>query len=205
MISDRWVGAIMALVVAALVPTVLHSYVDWRVDNDRPATEVPLQLDEFAGVSQDAGRSWLRDGFAAIDWIHREYTAPGAIPVSLLVARSFDAKRLFHHPEKAVPYARFTEPVGVVQIASNGRYFPVHLLRGESGAVAAYCLVYDGDFVASSLLFQFRLARQALVQPRKPMTLLFAYDSSRKKARRTEQSPAVRLVVAATREYLQKR
>ena len=202
MIAGRWAGPVLAILLAALVPTVLHTYGDWRSDAGRPASDVPLQLGHFVGKTAGGEHAWLREAFATSDWLHRRYTGPDGAALELLIVRSYDAKRLYHHPEKATPFARDMALSGIAHV-SAGRDVPVHVLTSERGAAAAYALLYDGVFVADPLWFQVRAATRSLVQPRRPMTLFLVYDRrGAADAAALTESRTGRLLQAALQSYL---
>jgi hypothetical protein len=196
---------VLALLLAALVPTVLHTYGDWRSDAGRPATAVPLRLGDFVGRAVGGENSWLRDAFATSDWLHRRYTGPDGAALELLIARSYDAKRLYHHPEKAIPFTRDMVLSGVAHVSAGGDV-PVHVLTSERGAAGAYALLYDDVFVADPLWFQVRAAARSLVQPRRPMTLFLVYDRrGETDAGTLTGSRTGRLLRAAIQSYLSER
>jgi hypothetical protein len=201
-IASRWARPVLALLLAALVPTVLHTYGNWRSDAGRPASDVPLRLGSFDGKAAAGDHAWLREAFATSDWLHRRYTGPDGASLELLIARSYDAKRLYHHPEKATPFARDMVLSGLAHVPV-GRAAPAHVLTSERGATAAYALLYDGEFVGDPLWFQVREAARSLVQPRRPMTLFLVYDRRGKAdASAFTASRAGRLLQAAIQGYL---
>ena len=133
------------------------------------------------------------------DWIERTYTSPGD-EVVLTVLRSYDLKKLYHHPELDVAYGTPFLRQETRRFARNPE-IPVHVLYSDTdrGSIAVYVLHYDGGFVADPLMFQLRTASDLLFSGRKPMTLLFARDLNAPSAANVESLPVVNLLFAAVR------
>ena len=81
---------------------------------------------------------------------------------------------------------------------------PVHALYTDTdgGAVAAYVLYSDGEFVADPLWFQLRTAVRLLVEGRRPMTLFFVHDVSAPPNPSLAALPAVTLLFDAIDAFL---
>jgi len=191
--STRYVPAILALVALALVPTIVHTYVGVVAADGHSTAVIPWQLDGVAGIDTNRSAAWVKETFGADDFIERRYAG-----ATLFVARSYDAKRLYHHPELGVAYGIHYETARVIRIPSPSGEIALHLLEGDR-AVAAYAVVHDGTFVEDPIRFQVRQALSMLVNPRKPTTLFFAHSSG---ASPPAESPAVRVVVAAVESFM---
>jgi hypothetical protein len=173
--STRYVAPVAFLLVLALVPTVLHGYLGLRQDDGRRAASVtaPPSLVELAGAKSRTP-DWAERRLATRDFTERTFATPEG-EVRLSVARTYDAKKVYHHPELAVAYGLDLPRTSVERLASMPGV-PVHVLRAAEGGprkMVCYALHYGDGFVDNPLWFQFRLAGEMLVGGRKPMTLFF--------------------------------
>ena len=116
--------------------------------------------------------------------------------MTVLAVRSYDMKRLYHHPELAVTDHEY-ETGHVIQVEQDGVPVDVHVLPGMNKGMAAYALVYRGATVASPYLFQLTVAPDLLLGGQRPLTLVFAEDVGGDPSAPADQSPAVQSVVAA--------
>ena len=114
------------------------------------------------------------------------------------MARSYDPKRLYHHPELGVAYGRRFDSPSIVQAAAGSRSVPIHVLSGEDG-LACYALLYDGEFVESPLRFEAGHILGTLISPQKQMTLFFAHG---RVTPRPMTSPVVQVLLAAIDSFL---
>jgi hypothetical protein len=196
-ISARFALPTACLLAIALVPTTIHTYRADVLDDGLTATAVPEVLDGMPSTPTDRKAAWVRNILDSTDWIERTYQVAGD-DVELFVGRSYDAKRLYHHPELALLRGTETEPAGVERLPAR-MDVPLHVLRtardGRRG-VAVYVLIYDGRLIENPVLFQLRTSAELLVSRRRPMTLLLASDLS---GRREDlaSAPATRVVLAA--------
>jgi hypothetical protein len=175
MISHRFGPAVCVLVAFALVPPFIHSYAGAASDGLH-ARSIP---EELAGFSSSAARKdsrWGKEAFDSDDWIARTYRREGS-EVSLSVVRSYDLKRLYHHPELAVAYGTSFVAHETLRLPAHAE-IPLHVLRSGEGwhTVAVYVLHYDGRYVEHPIAFQLRTAGELLFSRRKPMTLFFAHQ-----------------------------
>jgi hypothetical protein len=135
----------------------------------------------------------VRELFGADDFIERRYD-----DTTLFVARSYDLKALYHHPELGAAYARSYDTHRVQQVSTPDGPVAMHVLTG-TGGLACYVLLYDREYVADPLLFHAKQALVMLFSPRRPMTLFFAHGPA---SSSPTESPAARLVVAALHSFL---
>ena len=201
MISARYAPALCVVLALALVPTVIHSYVG-AVVTDRLATSaIPATLAGYASAPSGRDAGWGGRRFDSTDWIERAYTSPGD-EVVLTVLRSYDLKKLYHHPELDVAYGTPFLRQETRRFGSNPD-IPVHVLYSDTdrGSIVVYVLHYDGGFVADPLMFQLRTASDLLFSGRKPMTLLFARDLNAPSAANVESLPVVKLLFAAVEQF----
>ena len=115
----------------------------------------------------------------------------------MFVGRSFDAKRLYHHPELALLRGTATTPAGVarVQAAPN---VPLHIVttkRKDRTGVAVYALLAEGAYIENPVRYQLGTSMRWLVSGRRPMTLIMASDLSGD-TNRLDEAPATKALVA---------
>ncbi len=202
-LSPRYTTATLVLLALALVPTVLTSYVRTEVTEQPPLRDVlPETLDGRTSVPTNRRAATIKREFDSDDWVEREYSAIGEPSVRVLLVRSYDMKRLYHHPELAVSEADY-RPSELVTVPADDGAIDVHVLppaEGRSG-LAAYALLYRGRTVARPLLFQLTVAPDLLLLGRRPMTLVFAEQGAAAldTAPSLDESHAARAVVHAVR------
>jgi hypothetical protein len=174
MLSTRFAVPVAALLALAAVPTVIHSYFDTSVHDGRTARAIPAALAGEEGTDAKRRANWGHDRFASDDWIDRRYSGPPE--VKLVVARSFDAKKLYHHPELAADYGEGYEAAEAIRLPGRSD-IPVYLLRGGRAnreRMALYALQYADGYVEDPIRFQLRTSFRSLFSRRMAMTLFFA-------------------------------
>jgi hypothetical protein len=186
----------------ALVPTVMHTYADVRATDGRTAAAVAPRLDGMSSRPTDRRAEWVKKTFDSDDWMERRYAAKGGRDVLLFVTRSYDLKRLYHHPELAVAYGYDLRDAGTTPLPAM-QDVPVHVLRADApnASLALYALLYDDEFVADPYALQVRTAWTLLVRPRRPMTLFFAHDPAADPRIPLEAAPAAEVLFRAIRSF----
>jgi hypothetical protein len=201
MISRRFLVPVCALLALACVPTLIHSYIGATEDDGLRVQAIPATLGGIASTPTRRPSNWAQEIYDSHDWFERNYaTATG--PVRLFVARSYDAKKLYHHPElgviRGVDFVRGRPATIRVGNAS----VPASVLDATSGkGVAAYVLVYDDRFVADPVKFQLETSLRLLVSERKAMTLFLAYDADADAAAPLENSAVASILRAAVSSF----
>ena len=195
MIAPRFAVPVLALLAVTFVPVARHQYVGALEDDGRSTSRIPVLLGGLMPAYSGERRAWIAEAFDTSDWIERRYLADGR-EIALFVIRSYDAKRLYHHPELALIHGHDLRSEGV-RPSQTDPPVPLHLLAGERGGVAAYALVHDDTFVSDPYRFQARIAGRMLVSRRPPMTLVLAHDLAAPASLRPESSPVARLVAEA--------
>ena len=199
MISHRFGPAVCVLVAFALVPPFIHSYAG-AADDGFHTRSIP---EELAGFSSSAARRdsrWGKETFDSDDWFARTYRQDGS-EVTLSVIRSYDLKRLYHHPELAVAYGTSFVAHETRRLPAHAE-IPLHVLRSGEGwhTVAVYVLRYDDRYVERPIAFQLRTAGELLFSRRKPMTLFFAHQIAPDDAD-VAALPATRLLLESIRRF----
>lgn len=185
MFSSRYATAVLLALGCALVPTVMNTYLGRQLV-ETPALRDALPETLNGATSSPTARraSSIKREFDSEDWIERQYVDASGRQVVLLAVRSYDMKRLYHHPELAITEAKF-DLEQVVQLGAGSDPVHVHMLRpsDDGGDSAAYVLLYKDRTVSNPLWFQVLVAPELLVMGRRPLTLLFAQTSgSRERA-----------------------
>ena len=201
MISSRFLVPVSLLLALALVPTVLHYYVAITSDDGLTVQAINISL-ESGRVGSTARRAkWVEDTFASTDWLENTYADADGGKVLLFVARSYDLKRLYHHPEIGIVRGVDLERERVIKIASMPD-IPIHFLRERSGAgVAAYVLLYDGEFIDNPITMQLKTSLEMMFRARKPLTLFFVYDNMLQRRSGFESSPAALILAKAINSF----
>lgn len=203
-VSTRYAAATGLLLGLALVPTTLHNYIGLRADDGKSIdAAAPPVVDGMPGSPTSRDAEWGRRAIAAHAFVERSYQPVGAPPVILTVARSFDAKQLYHHPELVVAYGMNVPDHEIVRLKTLPEV-PIHVLTGSEGGQSysvMYALVYDGTFVEDPARFQLGLSGKLLFSGRKPMTLIFTRSNGRL-PRPVDASPQAEVIAAAVRGFL---
>lgn len=198
--SPRYAAPVALVLLLALLPTAIHSYVGLKVEDHLTTTGIPNTLEGFVGTQTSRRATWGQKRFDATDWTERTYFA-GNQEVRLLVARSFDLKKLYHHPELAAADGIDLRPLGIKQLGDG--LGGVHALQSTNAPrqVALYALVYDGALIEDPIWFQFRTAGKLLVTGRKQMTLFFAHQADVPEGLPAEQTAAATVLKAAVTQF----
>jgi len=200
MLSSRYASAVCVVLVLALVPTIIHSYVGMRVTDGRDTASIPSTLLSYTSAPTKRPVVWGEDHFDSHDWFERQYVL-GSDTVVLTVVRSYDLKALYHHPELAVAYHQAKYDHSAIDAMPGRPDMPVHVLTNPQQGVSLYLLHYDGRFIADPIAFQIRAAGELLFSGRKPMTLFYARDDAAPGGVAPTQLPAARLLLEAVAHF----
>lgn len=210
MISPRYALSFIACAALVLVPTLIHTYVGLTAEDGRSIKAISRSFADLQSVETDRNAQWVKKTFQSHDWIERNYNSKdwrlrNESPLLLFVGRSYDPKRLYHHPELALLHGADLETLGTVHLPRRTER-PIHLLKGkltEGGkGLAIYALLYDEQFIDNPYLFQLQNAFWLLFQARRPMTLFFVYDARPSPERSLEDSRALLLLNEAIEDFL---
>jgi len=202
MISARYALPVSLVLMLALIPTVIHSYLGLKTDDGLATQNIKARLDDFNSVSTNRQPGWGEVTFGSEDWIERTYTNEQGKSLRLFVGRSFDHKRLYHHPELALSYAKDLRSEGQIHLPGQPE-IPVNLLHNDMRPnMAAFVLLYDGKFIDNPISHQIRDSLKQLISARKPMTLFYIADDNAPKNTTFLQSPAASLLNKAIKDFM---
>jgi hypothetical protein len=118
------------------------------------------------------------------------------------VARSYDHKRLYHHPELALSYGKVLKSDGIV-VLSGRLEIPVRLLRGEADReLVAYTLLYGDEFVEDPIAHQISDSFYLLTSARKPMTLFYVSTRNVSNKQKFDESAVASVLRAAIESFV---
>lgn len=203
MVSSRYVFPVIFLLMLALVPTILHTYLS-PVDDDGLSvhTIAPILSDYSSKPFLRHNNYWAKTMYGSQDWVERIYKNPRGKKVRLFSARSYDYKRLYHHPELALSHGVDLEDEGII-ILPGASEIPVHVLRNtKNNARVAYVLLYENEFITNPVLFQFTQALKQIISTRKAMTLFYVSDSPSSASAEYSQSPSAFVLSAAIKSFM---
>jgi hypothetical protein len=202
MISTRYALPVALILLLALVPTVIHGYLGMKTDDGMLATNINPILDNFTSIPTSRQPGWGEEAFGCKDWIERIYTNEQGKSLRLFVGRSYDHKRLYHHPELALSYARDLRGTGQILLPGQPA-IPVNLLHNDVRPnMAAFVLLYDGNFIDNPISHQIRDSLKQLVSARKPITLFYIADDNAQKDAEFKNTPAASLLEKAIKDFM---
>ena len=172
MTSSR-LPAIAVLLALACVPTIVHTYVGMTAVDGRDVSAIASQLCGLEGRPSGRREGYVRDAYGTTEFIERHY----GHSFTLFVARSYDAKALYHHPELGVAHGDSYDRAVVVRRPDRPAV-PLFRLNGTEGKVSVYALLYDNRFIDQPIRFQLQHAFALLVRPKSPLTLFFVRQKS---------------------------
>jgi hypothetical protein len=144
--------------------------------------------------------TWVEKTFDTNDWIERRYTGPGN-NILLFAVRSFDLKRLYHHPEIGVLRGVDVQMEGIQKLKGMADV-PAYVLKNRQGkGLAAYVLLYEGQFIENPVMTQISTSVKLLFSKRKAMTLFLVYDEHAHNDISLEQSPASKILETAITSF----
>jgi len=201
MISTRYAIPVIILLALALIPTTIHSYIGATVNDGKSVQNIPLTLSNFTSTPAKRNAQWGEDIFGSTDWFERNYQDNQHTNVRLFVARAYDHKRLYHHPELALSYAQNLGKKEILQLPGHPE-IPVHVLSKEDHSMrVAYVLLYDGQFIKNPITHQISTSLNLLVNARKPMTLFYASQSGPSANTTFDQSAVADLLSQAINSF----
>jgi hypothetical protein len=173
-LSLRYVVPLSACLLLALIPVVMHSYIQVEIDDCKsPWAFLPESAQAFdSGGNRDA---WMRQFFHSSQWQEGSFFKDG-LRFDFSIIRSYDAKLLYHRPETSLVEHAVVERRGIEWVQTASGVLPVHRAfygNTDPAILASYFLVYHSSPVASPYLAQLQAAPVELFSGRRPMTLFF--------------------------------
>lgn len=201
MISPRYLIPVIILTILALIPTVIHSYIGATTKDGKSVNNIATTLGNFSSLPSKRNALWGKDMFNTENWFERDYQNNPHHKVRLFAARSYDHKRLYHHPELALSYGQSLTVKNIINLPGSENT-PIHILSTNNNAVlVAYALLYNDEFIKNPIQHQLGDSIRLLFSARKPMTLLYASQSGVAPNIRVEQSAVVSLLSLAIQSF----
>ena len=201
-LSLRYSYALSACLALTLVPVLVHSYLDFRVDDCR---NVRLLIPEAPPTSSAEKRNaWMQQTFQSSQW-NEGYFVRDGVRFDFTIIRSYDAKALYHRPENYFAERAFVKRREVEWVSTSLGKLPIHrTYYGDSdpGTLVAYLLIYHSAPIANPYWAQFRAAQVELFNGRSPMTLVLIRAHVSPVGFVTAETTARGVVLAAWRNYL---
>ena len=176
--SPRFAWPVAALLLLALVPTVMNVYL-------HPAPLEPGALDallptEIDGIGSSARGSreapWIKENYGADDFVTRRFD-----DIGFFAARSYDAKKLFHFPELGLDYGRGVTKRRIEELETAAGTVPMRVLefrRSGGMNLSAYVLLYGRRTVRDPVVFLAATIPERFVGRREPMTLIYVQSGA---------------------------
>jgi hypothetical protein len=202
MISTRYALPVALILMLALVPTLIHDYLGMKIDDGFTVTNINPILDDFTSTPTNRQPNWGKDIFGSEDWFERNYTDKNGKTFRLFAGRSYDHKRLYHHPELGMSYSGYLRVTGQIRLPGQPEISVTLLHSDTEPYMAAYALLYDGKFIDDPFSHQIRDSLKQLVSPRKPMTLFYIVDDNAPKNTPFAQSPVASLLKKAIKDFM---
>lgn len=205
MVSSRYSPIVLLLLLLALVPTIIHSYIKAKTDDGITVNNLIPIIDGFSSEPYTRHNDeWVKAMFDSEDWVERVYNAPDGVKIRLFMTRSYDHKRLYHHPELGLSHGGDYKSVGVVMLSGQPKV-PVHLFRHSNGSgLVAYALLFDGKFIENPVLHQISDSLTQLVSASRPMTLFYVTDSNSSNNLEFNRTSAALVLRAAIESFTSK-
>lgn len=174
-LSGRALPALVLTLVVALAPTMLHSYGSFQVPFEPLTSDMlPVALEGAVGRDVERSSAWVRETYGATSWLERQY-GDGRDSISVFVARGYDLKKLYHHPELGTVRGTSFRTHQLVRLSAAQ---PVHVLRNDAaGPSVVYALIYDREWVANAYRLQIESALATIWKGRQSLTLILVYGN----------------------------
>jgi hypothetical protein len=202
MISSRYALPVILLLALALLPTIIHNYLGSEYDDGKSVQSIPTVLAGFSSEPYTRHKdSWAKSLFDSEDWIERIYKNDKGEEVRLFAARSYDYKRLYHHPELALSYRSNLKKEGVVMLSGDPE-IPVFLLRDKRGyGVVAYALLHKRKLIKDPILYQINEVISQLFLPKRAMTLFYVSDKNSPASDKFNKTFSASILAAAIKSF----
>lgn len=201
MISHRYAVPVIIVLTLALIPTVIHSYLGLTIDDGVFVKTINPELNHFTSSFSKRHAGYGEETFGSQDWIERIYTNEEGKSVRLFIAKGYDHKRLYHHPELALSYAKDLRRSGQTQLAERPEIAVNILHNSTQSNMAAYALLYDGKFIDNPILHQIRDSFNLLISARKPIVIFYVSDDTPSKNASFNETIVASLLGKAIADY----
>ena len=173
-LSLRYVHPLSACLLLALIPVVVHSYI--QVDVDDCKAPSALVLEPVHASDSDGSRdARIREQLQSSQLYEGSFVRDG-LRFDFSIIRSYDAKRLYHRPETSLVEHAVVDRRGMEWAQADSGALPIHRAYygdTDSAIMVAYLLVYRSSPVANPYWAQLRAAPVEIFTGRRPMTLFF--------------------------------
>lgn len=171
-LSLRYVRPLSACLLLALIPVVVHSYLQVEIDDCKGSWAFGSK---FAQTSHPSGSrdARMRERFQSFQMQEGSFLRNG-MRFDFSIIRSYDVKRLYHLPETSLVEHAIVERRGIEWVPADSEALPIHrAYYGDTdpAILVAYLLVYRSSPVASPYWAHLRAAPVELFSGRRPMTL----------------------------------
>ena len=203
MISSRLAVPVILILTIALVPTIIHKYIHLLIDDGMSAKRINITLGDYQSVPTKRSKRWVKEVFESDDWIERTYNDSLGFKARLFVARSYNHKRLYHHPELALSYGQNLQKAGIKFIQIYQHKIPVHTFRHTSGrGMISYAFYYDGEFIKEPILHQIFDSINLLIRGKKHFTLFYISDTNQQFTDNFSDSATATLLTNAIQSFI---
>jgi hypothetical protein len=201
MISTRYAVPVAIILTLAIIPTVIHSYLGLTKDDGASIKSINPVLDNFTSSLSKRNAEYGEETFGSQDWIERIYSNEEGKSIRLFIAKGYDHKRLYHHPELALSYAKNLSSDGQTRLVGHPE-ITVNLLKNDTKPnIAAFALMYDGKFIDNPILHQVMDSLNLLLSARKPVVLFYISDDTPPKNVPFKETTAALLLTKAIGAY----
>jgi hypothetical protein len=202
MISSRYALPVILLLILALLPTIIHSYLGSEYDDGKSVQSIPIALAGFTSQPYLRHKDpWVKSLFDSEDWMERIYKNSKGEKVRLFAARSYDYKRLYHHPELALSHGINLKEEGIINLPGVPE-IPVFILRNSSGhGVVAYALLHEGKFIQNPVSHQIKEIFTQLFRSRKAMTLFYVSDTTSTVSDKFNKTSTASILASAIKSF----
>ncbi len=174
MISYRYKVPVLLMLIVALIPTIIHNYLGATITDGKDLSKIPTKFADFISKPSKKLPIWGKEVFNTDEWVERIYRNRKFKTVRLFIARSYDHKRLYHHPELALSYGVSMSNKEMLNLTEHPGINIYFLANDDYTKQAAYVLLYDKQFIDKPILHQLSESFRLLLNPRKPITLFYA-------------------------------
>jgi hypothetical protein len=168
-LSRRYIPHLALLSLPVLLPVLVYSYGRVQLSSNQ---DPPPPCQSFPRPTEGLRARQMLEMFQGEQWC--EGNIEGGLSFSVI--RSYDPKKLYHHPEVALMRNAAPNRRTVEWVSDGSGMLPIHRAfydTGDEGILVAYLLVYHARPVDNPYLAQLESFPIELLKGRSPMTLFF--------------------------------